>query len=147
FHLFEDFFRRDADDPSSPHFGHATFGEGKPFGLHSDILTVRRPQPVHLQSFPQGVAEVFQQLFAGVALGVDARNFLDPADPPFAVLLDDGGVVRCHDTSPTTMFSPNGAPSLFLYGPCSLDHSAQARWTWCSWSTQQAIMSDVSRPS
>jgi hypothetical protein len=56
---------------------------------------------IHHERFFEGVTEVIQQFLAGLALGVDAGDFLDPADPPFAVLLDNGGVVRCHEGPPT----------------------------------------------
>jgi hypothetical protein len=44
----------------------------------------------------QRVAEVVQQFLAGLPLGVDAGHLLHLADPPFPVLLNDGGVLRSH---------------------------------------------------
>src|SRR5262245_55469038 len=62
---------------------------------------------VHLQRLFQGIAEIIQQFLAGLALGVDTGDFLDPADPPLAVLLDDGGVACCHERPPTRMRAPS----------------------------------------
>jgi hypothetical protein len=45
-----------------------------------------------------GCASVVKQLFAGFALGIDAGNFLDPANPPIIVLLYDGRILRRHWT-------------------------------------------------
>ena len=44
-------------------------------------------------------AKAFEQLFAGRLLTIDSRHFLDPADPPFAVLLHDRGIVIRHAES------------------------------------------------
>src|SRR5579875_719381 len=51
---------------------------------------------VHLQGLLERITQIVQQFFAALALRVDARNFLDPADPPVAVLLNDGGIARWH---------------------------------------------------
>src|SRR5262249_42175369 len=48
-----------------------------------------RLSTVHFQSFLQCIPQIVHQFFTGLALRVDARNLLDPADPPFPVLLDD----------------------------------------------------------
>src|SRR5262245_52081607 len=59
---------------------------------HFLVDTARRGSglgAVHLQRLFQGIAEVVQQLLAGLALGVNAGDFLDPADPPLALLLDE----------------------------------------------------------
>src|SRR5207249_3256983 len=63
--------------------------------------------PVHLQSLLQCVAEIVQQFLAGLSLGVDAGHFLDPTDPPVAVLLDDCVVFPNHKGSPRQTCGPS----------------------------------------
>src|SRR5207237_1201982 len=45
--------------------------------------------PVHLQGLAQRHLEALNELVAGAFLTVDARDLLNPADPPVGVLLDD----------------------------------------------------------
>src|SRR5262249_7272037 len=72
---------------------------------------------VHLQRLFKRITEVFQQFFAGLALGVDAWDFLDPANPPFAVLLDDGGITRCHHGPPIRMTGQGSQQTVYYHGP------------------------------
>src|SRR5262249_5025062 len=67
---------------------------------------------VHLQRLFEGIAEVLPQFLAGLALGIDPRDFLDPANPPLPVLLDDRGIVRCHEGLRETLRIPSPAGSI-----------------------------------
>jgi len=41
--------------------------------------------------------QVFNQLLSRGTLGVDAWDFLNPADPPEAVALNQRSIFRCHE--------------------------------------------------
>src|SRR6185437_13848602 len=49
---------------------------------------------VHLKSFFKRGLKVRHEFFASVALRIDAWDFFNPADPPFAVFLDNCSVGR-----------------------------------------------------
>lgn len=53
---------------------------------------VARIFAIHLDRLGQGFAQIGNEFIAGCALGVHARHFLDPANPPRPVLTNDGSV-------------------------------------------------------
>src|SRR5262249_20878475 len=62
-------------------------------------------------SFLKSIAEIVEQFFAGPTLGVHPRNLLDPANPPLALLLNDGRIACCHASTP---IRHQGAPDAIL---------------------------------
>ena len=54
---------------------------------------------IELQDFPERGFECCKPLFARCFLAIDARDFLNPPDPPIAFLLDDCGVGLIHGIS------------------------------------------------
>ena len=52
--------------------------------------------PVELKRFRKRIGKAVAQFLVRAFLAVDARHFLDPADPPFAAMLHDRGVLHVH---------------------------------------------------
>ena len=57
---------------------------------------------IELKRFPYRLPKAFKKLHAGALLAVDAGHFLDPADPPIAVLFHESGTY-----SPRMFCSPD----------------------------------------
>ena len=62
------------------------------------VLTRRidRLGAIERQGFPQGDAKGIEKLIARRLLAIDARNLVDPTDPPVAVLLHDRRLIGFH---------------------------------------------------
>jgi hypothetical protein len=61
--------------------------------LHLPAASLVGILPVHLDSHAERDPQGLDQLLARCVLAIDARDFLNPADPP-AAALDDGGELR-----------------------------------------------------
>jgi hypothetical protein len=52
---------------------------------------------IERKRFPQRLPQAFKLLVVGTLLAIDAGNFLDPAEPPVAVLFHESGILAAHD--------------------------------------------------
>jgi hypothetical protein len=63
------------------------------------IAVAYRHLAIGLDNVRNGLAKAHPGLVEGPFLGQRARQFLNGADPPFAILLKNRGVGVCHGTS------------------------------------------------
>jgi hypothetical protein len=68
--------------------------------MHFSSHGFTRVPALEFKRFPQRNAKAVHQLLARGSLAFDTRHFLDPADPPLAGLLYDGGVSVLHSRTP-----------------------------------------------